>query len=144
MAVDYHDIGADMVTHLQTISTDYYVTQSIQAAMGVRKELVIVLVTFDGFTHQEQHSLAPLTQARDATYRVAIMAKGDNLDVQDERLDDAVSEIEEALNAPGFPPLGHLEIERILAINASPKQLTQEHGLVITMDAEVRIIEEAT
>lgn len=150
-AVDYHAIGAAIVTHLQTkLDSDIYlVTQDISQALGQIKVPVGICVLFSGFAHQEALGQSPNTPTRDATYLIGIVARGESDEAQDERIDDTVSLIEWHCNAAESPD-GHgwpifdytaTALERSMVTSAGPKTVTEPQGLTTSMTVEIRIME---
>ena len=146
-AVDYHAIGAAIVTHLQTeLDSDIYlVTQDISQALSQTIVPVGVCVLFSSLSHQEALGMSPNTPTRDATYLIGIVARGESDELQDERIDDTVSLIEEACNAPGhnFPIFAYTAtaLERSMVTSAGPKTVTEDSGLTTSMTVEIRIME---
>lgn len=145
MSIDYNAIGAAIVTHLQSklSSTTYFVTQSFSHALNQTVAPVGVCVLFMGFAHREELSQT-VTPTRDARYTIGVTARGESDDKIDERLDDAVSEIEDACNLTGhgFPVFDYSTtlLERAIVTGAGPKSLTDK-GLTTTLDLEIRIME---
>ena len=145
--IDYHAIGAAIVTHLQGTlsSTTYLVTQDITASLNQTIAPVSICVLFNGFTHQESLGQTN-TPTRDASYLIGIVARGESDEIQDERLDDAVSEVEDACNTPGhgFPLFAYTTIllERSMVTSAAPKSVLEKKGLTTSMTVEIRIMED--
>lgn len=141
-AIDYHAIGAAIVSHLSTsLGSGYLVTQSYSMSINQTVAPVAVCVLFQGFAHMEQYGQVPDSPTRDAEYVVGIVPRADSDDSADERLDDSVMLIEQYTSPAGHgrPPFGRLEIERSTPSGA--RKIVTDRGLTATMTVTVRIME---
>ena len=140
-AVDYHDIGDDIASHLQTkLGTGYLCTSSQSAALQYSEQGIGVVVLFNGFRHMEELSQT-VAPTRDADFRIGIAARGDSDDAIIEKLTDTLSAIEYILNVDhAAPPFGHFEIERVIATDGEIVELPTL-GYVGRITATVRIME---